>query len=111
MLNAGDLDRRITLQRPAKTKDSFNATVLAFDKVADVWASKEDVSDGERMRAAETSATITTRVRIRQSSTVNGIDATWRVVFAGRTYGLAAVKEIGRGEGWELSGAARADKP
>ena len=96
MLNAGDLDRRITLQRPAKTKDSFNATVLAFDKVADVWASKEDVSDGERMRAAETSATITTRFRIRQSSTVNGIDATWRVVFAGRTYGLAAVKEIGR---------------
>jgi len=108
-LAAGDLDRRIIIQRATVTKGTHNADVETWIVLARVWAGKKDVSDRERVAAAEVAAEITTRFVIRWSSVVEDVGPRDRVVYDGRIYDISAVKEIGRRDGLEISAAARAD--
>jgi len=109
-MDAGALDRRITIQTYAITRNADNEPVEGFTDLATVWASVNYVSDAERVRAAEVGASISVRFQIRYSATVAGIDAKDRVVFEGKTFDISGVKEIGRREGLEISAAAAADE-
>lgn len=106
-MEAGRLDRRITIQRAIKTTDELGGHVLTWGDHATVWAEVLPISDGERWRAQEVAAHVTTRFRIRWGG--SGVTVEDRVVYDDRTYELVAVKEIGRREGQELTGAARAE--
>ncbi|MBM3545281.1 MAG: head-tail adaptor protein [Alphaproteobacteria bacterium] len=108
-LQAGDLDRRITIERCTEMRDAFNNPVKTWGPLATVWASRADVSDSERSAAQEIGAEITTRFRIRWSRALSDVDPRDRVRFDGRLYGIAAVKEIGRREGLEITASARSD--
>lgn len=108
-MNAGEFDRRITVERMTSTPDEFNAPVERWLPLATVWASKRDVKDGERLRADGISSQITTRFRIRHSRLVADINPSDRVIFNGLTYDIVAVKELGRIEGIEITAAARND--
>lgn len=108
-ISAGDLDNRITIERAVETRDAFNSVTKTWTSVATVWASKEDIRDAERVASQEVGAEITTRFQIRYSSEVAGVDPKHRVICAGRTYDIVAVKEIGRREGIEITAAARAE--
>lgn len=110
-LAIGKMDRRITLQMDGVEtgRDEFNAPIYGTLETT-VWASKEDVSDVERVRAQEVGAEITTRFRIRWSEAVRRFDARGRVLFDGREYSVSGVKEIGRREGLEITAAARAER-
>lgn len=108
-MEAGKLDRRITLERYTTTYNEFNEPVEAWTTLGRVWASKRDVSDRERVAAAEVSAEISTRFQIRYSSTVADLSPKDRLTYEGRIYNISAVKEIGRREGLEISAAAEAD--
>lgn len=108
-MRAGALDRRIVIERATTTPDEFNASAETWATLATVWAEKSDVKDGERMRAGSVSSEITTRFRIRHSTTVADVSPKDRVRFDGRTYDIVAVKEIGRSEGIEITAAARND--
>lgn len=104
------LDRLITLQRASVTQDpGTGENVETWATLATVCAGKRDVSDAERVASAEVQATITTRFVIRWDSAWSDLNPKDRVVYDGRTYDIAAVKEIGRCEGLELSAAARSD--
>ena len=109
---AGKLDRRITLVMDGVQdgRDAFNAPIMGSAVSLTVWASKEDVSDVERVRAQQVGAEITTRFRVRWSNAVSGFDATGRVLFDGREYSVSGVKEIGRREGLEITAAARSER-
>lgn len=107
---AGKLDRRLKLYRRSTTTNALNEDVETFTLFATVWASKHDVSDGERVQAAQVSAEITTRFQIRYSETVSSLNPKDRVWCAGREYEVTAVKEMGRQDGLEISAVARADK-
>lgn len=109
-MDAGKLDRRITLQRYGITYNEDNEPVEGFSDLATVWASVQYASDGERVRAAEVGATITIRFQIRYSSTVAGVNPKDRVVYDGKVFDISAVKELGRSEGLEISAAAAADE-
>ena len=109
-LAAGKLNRRLTLLRATKTKNAFNEEVESFAVLAEVRASKRDVSDAERQRAAETGATITARFQTRWNSVTKTLDPTDRVRCEGREYDVTAVKEIGFREGVEISGTARSER-
>ena len=74
-----------------------------------VWASKADISDGERWRAGEVSAQVTTRFRVRWNGTTSAITPKDRLACEGREYDITGIKEIGRREGLEITAAARAD--
>lgn len=104
------LDRRITIQRKTVVQNGLGEDVETWTDMATVSASKRDVSDGERVAAAEVSATITTRFQIRWSRNVQDINpGGHRVLFGERLYDISAVKEIGRREGIEITAAARAE--
>lgn len=106
MIKAGDLDRRITIERPIVTIDEYGNSTEAWGAIATVWAKATHVLDGEKWKAAEVGAFVDTRFLIRWGFSVTPLD---RVVYEGRTYSLKGVKEIGRREGQELSASARAD--
>lgn len=107
---AGNLDRRITIQRATYTQNALGEQIIAtWNTLATVWAEVMPVSDGERIRALEVSAEITTRFRIRYSSTVASVNPKDRISYDGRVYDISGVKEIGRREGLEITAAARAD--
>lgn len=106
MIKAGSLDRRITVERATMSSDGLGGKTPTWAPLATVWGSKKDVSDSERVRALEVEAAVETRFVIRWGLGVTTRD---RVICEGRTYDLTAVKEIGRHEGQELSGVARAD--
>ncbi len=108
-LRAGDLDRRITIERSTETRDGLNNPVKTWLPIATVWASKSDVSDSERVASQEVGAEIGTRFRIRRSRQVADINPKDRVIFEGRRYDISAVKEIGRREGLEISAVARSE--
>lgn len=109
-MNAGKLDRRITLQRFTATQDEGSGEeVETWATLATVWASKRDVSDGERVAAAEVQAEVTTRFQIRWSSEVADLSAKDRLVCEGVTYAITGTKELNRHEGIEITAARRND--
>jgi SPP1 family predicted phage head-tail adaptor len=110
-LQAGKLDRRICIKRNYPTKDGYNADVDDWRELATVWAARLNISDGERFRAGETMATLSARFQIRWSPSVADVDPRDRIVFEGRTFDIAGVKELGRREGLEITAAARAETP
>lgn len=103
-------DRTITLERATSTQDPGSGEeVPTWSTLATVQASKRDVSDSERVAAAEVSAQIATRFQVRWDSAYSDLSPKDRLIFEGRTYDIAAVKELGRREGLEISAAARAE--
>ncbi len=106
------LDRQITLQRFTSTQDSGSGEeVRVWSTLGPdyIFASKKDVSDGERVAAAEVSASITTRFQIRWDPAWSDLNPKDRLTSEGRIYDIEAVKEIGRREGLEISASARSD--
>ena len=108
-MQAGKLDRRITLQRASTTKNGFNEDVEAWGDIATVWASATPVSDAERVRAQQVGAVISMRFQIRFSTAVADLSPTDRLSYNGKTYNITAVKELGRREGLEITAATRSD--
>jgi len=108
-MEAGRLDRRVQFRRAVIGTGPFGQVETWSDLGAPVWASKTDISDGERWRAGAVSAQVTTRFRIRWSLWAAEITPKDRLVCEGRSYEIAGIKEIGRREGLEMTAAARID--
>jgi head-tail adaptor len=108
-MQAGQMDRRVRFERATLTDDGVAMTEVWAPHGAPIWAAKAEISDGERWRAGEVAAHVTTRFRVRWSAFAAGITAKDRLVCEGRTFDITGVKEIGRREGLEFTAAARAD--
>ncbi len=108
-MDAGRMDRRIAIVRETETgRNAFNEPIVSTTETT-VWASKEDIRDGERWTAQEVGAEVTTRFRIRWSATFADLDPQASITFDGRAYNVVSTKEIGRREGIEITANARAD--
>jgi SPP1 family predicted phage head-tail adaptor len=105
-----NLDRRIQFRRATLADDGFGMVETWVNHGAPVWAAKKDVSDGERWRAQEMQAAITTRFTVRYSTFTAGISPVDRIAFEGREYDVSGIKEVGaRRTFLEITAAARAD--
>jgi SPP1 family predicted phage head-tail adaptor len=102
-------DRLITFRRLGRTFDAYNRPVEGWTDLVQAWAEKADISDGERMQAAQIGATVTARFRTPYAPVYASIDAKDRIVLDGREYDIKGIKEIGTREGLEFTAAARAD--
>ncbi|MGE4339153.1 MAG: phage head closure protein [Pigmentiphaga sp.] len=90
--------------------NSFNEANQQWRCFATVSAAVKPISDGERWRAAQVAADITTRFRIRYSKQVADLDPRDRIRFDGREYDIIGVKEIGRRQGLEITACARGER-
>lgn len=105
-----EFDRFITLERYSSAQDAGSGEdVVTWSELARVQASKRDVSDSERVAAAQVQAHISTRFQIRWDSSYSDLNPKDRVVYDGEVYNIEAVKELGRREGLEITASARAD--
>jgi SPP1 family predicted phage head-tail adaptor len=67
-LDAGKLDKRITIQTPARTDDGGGGVTIAYTDAATVWASIEPGSGREFFQARQLNPEITHTVTIRYRS-------------------------------------------
>ena len=104
------LDRRVQFRRAVVTQGDFGQVETWQDHGPLVPAEKRDVSDGERMRAHEVQAHITTRFRVRWSAFTANISPRDRLVCEGLTYDISGIKELDRRRTLEITAAARADQ-
>jgi len=113
-LAAGRRDARIELHRAHTLKNGLNEDVPTWTMVGKRWAERLDASDGERLRAAEVGATITTRFRVLRDSLTRTITPKDRIVMrdsvgGDRVFDISGVKDLNGGEGLEITAAARTD--
>lgn len=109
-VGAGQLDRRIQFRRNTPGEGSLGVTENWAAHGAPVPAMRKDISDGERWRAGEVGATITTRFTVRSSSFTRDVTPKDRLVCEGREYEISGIKEIGRRDFLEITASARADR-
>ena len=110
MANAGKMDRRVQFQRATITDDGFSSVETFANHGSPVWASKNDVSDGEKWRADQVSAVISARFQVRYSTFTAALTPADRLVYSGTTYDISGIKELeGRKRIFEITAAARAD--
>lgn len=99
-MNAGDLDRRIQLRRYVLSDDGFGQTETWADHGTPLPASKTDISDGERYRASEVSALLSTRFVVRWSAFSTGITPKDALICDGVLYEIVGIKEVGERRRW-----------
>lgn len=100
MTAGGRLDRRVTIRRRVPTRGADGSTRKGFDDLAEVWAMRRDVSDGERFEAGVVAAQRMTRWTVRASVTdlVGGsILPTDLIRYGDEDHEILGVKETAHG--------------
>lgn len=101
LLEAGRLDRWVTIERATTTKNRLNEDVQTWDTHAERWASCKPAPGTERFQSAETAAHAPMRFVFRWEDDL--VDVEDRILHDdGRRYPVVSVNEIGRREGWEV---------
>ena len=104
------LDRPVQFQRRTLVDNGLSQTEVWADHGPVHMATKRDLSDGERWRAGEVQAHVTTRFTVRWSPFVEDITPRDRLVCEGVTYEIVGKKDgAGRRQWIELTCAARND--
>lgn len=109
---AGELDRRIEIWRSAMVDDGTATVPGPPVRIGSRWAKKTDVSDGERVRAAEQGQEITSRFLVRSDELTRTITGKDMLVYRGRPHEVTGTKESDeREDGIEITAVARPDQP
>ena len=102
MIRAGDLDRRVSIQRATMDEDpTYGERVATWSTVATVAAAVRQASGREFLAADVIASERKTVFIIRWRADVLTTD---RVVYLGEPFDIAEVREIGRREGLEIHG-------
>lgn len=111
-MEAGRLDRRILLRRPQAAEDAMGEPVKSYVELGPISARKLDISDGERLRAEQVGAAVTSRFHIRRASEWADLDASWQLDHEGQLFQITGIKELlshgdhGRRVGHEITAHA-----
>lgn len=92
-MKAGDLDRRIVVERFTATTNAINEQVKTWATLATLYAAYEPLSDGEMIAAGELGAHQMARFTVRWSATASGITPADRLTFGGSTWNIKGAKE------------------
>ena len=96
-MDAGEFDRRITLQRAADEDDGLATVKGNWSDIATVWAKLIPMSGKEMLAAAENAAFANVRFKIRNDSLWSDLNAADRLTFDGREHDIVSVRSEGRG--------------
>lgn len=107
--DAYNLDCRATLYVRSLSTASYNEQVEVFTPGLTLWAAKKDATIGEKARAHEIAASLTTFFTVRSSSETRAIKAQDRLECDGVTYNIIGTREIKRNEWLEIQTVVRND--
>ncbi|OJY34643.1 MAG: hypothetical protein BGP11_08485 [Rhodobacterales bacterium 65-51] len=107
-MQAGLLDRRVSLSvvTSANTGTGYVETVA---HLADVWASRKDVSDSEKAAAGSVEGVLRSRFMVRWSSVTSSLKPKDALTEGGLTFRIVGIKEVGRRDMIEITAEARLD--
>ncbi len=98
--DAGKLDRRITIERLAATRNEFNEDVETWAPFKTVWAQRKDTSDlvkTEILAAEQVSSFQLVHFVIRSSSDARTVSPLDRISHDGRIWEIRGTKETADG--------------
>ncbi|TYC93043.1 head-tail adaptor protein [Novosphingobium sp. BW1] len=108
--SATQYDRRISIWRSALVDDGTATVKGPPAEIGKRWAKKADISDGERMQAAEYAQDLTTRWTVRSDSLTRTIAGGDVLQHKGVTYEVTGTKERSeREDEIEITTSARPD--
>lgn len=103
-MRAGQIDRRITIERNTPGRDAVGAETESWTTLATVWAEVRPAAGREFFDAQQVVAEAKVVFRIRYRSDVT---AKMRVSYAGNLYDIHSVAELGRQEGLDIMTTAK----
>jgi SPP1 family predicted phage head-tail adaptor len=89
-MQAGKLDRFITIEQKSVVKDTFGAEVVTWTPVINTWAEVRPISGREFLQAKQVQEEVTVQVRLRYTP---GIKPAMRVTVQGHIYDIVYVQE------------------
>lgn len=95
-MQAGALNKRLTLERPNTGQDSSGAPLAGFTTVGTVWARISPVNGREATNANQTLASMDTRILIRQNKALDdlGFNEKWRCVYGATIFNIVSIAEV-----------------
>lgn len=109
-MGAGQFDRRVQFRRDVGGRGPLGKTEDWQDLGARVWASRRDVSDGEKAQGGQTYATTSARFQVRSFAFTRSITAKDAFLCDGLEWQIIGIKEIGRRDRIEFTATARTDQ-
>lgn len=91
MIRAGELRHRVRIERPVDTPDAVTGqAVRDWPLEATVWAAIRPLSAREILARDQVQAEVTHHIVMRYRA----LSSAWRIVFEGRVFEIAAVRNI-----------------
>lgn len=112
MGRAGELDRRIRIDRANASQDATGGeTSGGFSPLATVWAKRTDLSAAEAFKADERASTRMTMFKVRSSVTTRNTTPKDQIHHDGQDYEITGIKETkdGRNNYLEFTTVVRND--
>ena len=101
-MNAGKMDRKVSLREPTQSTDNFGQTSETFAVAAEIWAQKRDLAAKEAVEADQIVASIRTEFLIRWRDDITPEWEVQLVELPRTTWKIHGILEIGRKEGLRL---------
>jgi len=91
-MQTGELDRRIALESPVKTANTYGEQVLTWATYKTVWA--KAVWDGGMEKEESDKLTATTKVVFTVRNIDNVVDVEYRVLYDSKYYYIKVIRQI-----------------
>lgn len=91
-LRAGQLNRRVTLQRQSTVQDSYGAPLSTWIDVATVWADIQPLTGRELENAQRMASVVSHQITVRHQAALadSRAVAAWRALYKGRAFDIHA---------------------
>lgn len=104
-MNLGKLDRQITLEQAAETRNGYGEVLKDWAPLGTVWAQVRYAAGTETTDNAQVQAVQRVEFTVRYRP--DALHTRFRVQYAGNAYEIEAVAEIGRRQGLKLTAYTR----
>jgi SPP1 family predicted phage head-tail adaptor len=93
VLSAGQLTKRITLQRQSTLQDSLGGPVRTWIDVAKVWAEIQPLTGTEQKRAHRIASEVSHQITVRYQTSLTDtrVVSSYRAIFKSRIFNIHAV--------------------
>jgi SPP1 family predicted phage head-tail adaptor len=94
-MRTGTLRHLVTVDQPIETQDATGDPVRSWASLGSFWASIEPLRGHEFVAGGAIRAEMDTRIRVRWSKALDGLNERYRINFQDKIYNIVSVAHIG----------------